>query len=464
MKKILKVARREFAATAGTKAFIIGVLATPLALALIILMFPRMLQQGPPQIDGEVAVIDVTGEVASGLHTTLGAEAIARRRDEKMRRMNEAMPPALRKAVGASGTADRVGPSLDAALGQVPRFEVVALDSQVGAEAAKALLKEQDKGAAARRRLAVVVIHADATRLAPGKTQFGSYDLFIRGKLDNRVEDEIKSGVREAIVDARVRRSGLDPRQVEALTRVDSVTSRTVTATGEDRTNEVLNQIMPAAFMALLLVSVMMSGQYLLTTTVEEKSSRVVEVLLSAVSAMELMVGKILGQLVVGLLVLTLYLALGLVALVSFATLGLLDPMLIAFLFVFFLIAYVTLGAFMAAVGAAVSEMREAQGLMMPVMLIIMVPWILWMPISRDPNSLFAVVLSFIPPVGNFVMMLRLASAAPPPIWQALLAVLSGVAGALGSLWFASKIFRIGLLMYGKPPDFKTLVRWARMA
>jgi ABC-type Na+ efflux pump permease subunit len=245
---------------------------------------------------------------------------------------------------------------------------------------------------------------------------------------------------------------------------VDSVTSRTVTAAGEDRTNEVLNQIMPAAFMALLIVSVMMSGQYLLTTTVEEKSSRVVEVLLSVVSAMELMVGKILGQLVVGLLVLTLYLALGLVALVSFATLGLLDPMLIAFLFVFFLIAYVTLGAFMAAVGAAVSEMREAQGLMMPVMLIIMVPWILWMPISRDPNSLFAVVLSFIPPVGNFVMLLRMASPAPPPIWQALLAMVVGAAGALGSLWFASKIFRIGLLMYGKPPNFKTLLRWARMA
>jgi ABC-2 type transport system permease protein len=179
---------------------------------------------------------------------------------------------------------------------------------------------------------------------------------------------------------------------------------------------------------------------------------------------MELMVGKILGQLVVGLLVLALYMSLGLVALVSFATFGLLDPKLIVFLIVFFLIAYVTMAAFMAAVGSAVSELREAQGLMTPVMLMIMIPWVLWMPISRDPNSAFAVVLSFVPPVSSFVMMLRMASAAPPPIWQALLAVATGIAGALASLWFAAKVFRIGLLMFGKPPNFATLVRWARMA
>jgi len=118
----------------------------------------------------------------------------------------------------------------------------------------------------------------------------------------------------------------------------------------------------------------------------------------------------------------------------------------------------------MAAAGAAVSEMREAQGLMTPVMLIVMVPWILWMPISRDPNSVLAIALSFVPPVGNFVMMLRLASATPPPMWQALLAVVVGAAGAVATLWFAAKVFRIGLLMYGKPPNFATLLRWARMA
>jgi ABC-2 type transport system permease protein len=85
------------------------------------------------------------------------------------------------------------------------------------------------------------------------------------------------------------------------------------------------------------------------------------------------------------------------------------------------------------------------------------------MPISRDPNATYAVVLSFIPPLSNFVIMLRMASTTPPPVWQVLLSVLAGVAGAAASLWFAGKIFRIGLLMFGKPPNLTTLIRWARM-
>ena len=99
---------------------------------------------------------------------------------------------------------------------------------------------------------------------------------------------------------------------------------------------------------------------------------------------------------------------------------------------------------------------------MTPAMLLFMIPWFLWMPISRDPNSALAVVLSFVPPVSNFVIMLRLASSTPPPVWQTLLSVAAGAAGVFVSLWFAARVFRIGLLMYGKPPNLATLVRWAR--
>jgi len=99
-----------------------------------------------------------------------------------------------------------------------------------------------------------------------------------------------------------------------------------------------------------------------------------------------------------------------------------------------------------------------------PVMAVLVIPWVLWMPISRNPDSVFATVTSFVPPINSFVMMVRLASTSPPPWWQVWLSILVGVASVYGALWFAAKVFRVGLLMYGKPPNFKTLIKWVRMA
>jgi ABC-type Na+ efflux pump permease subunit len=270
--------------------------------------------------------------------------------------------------------------------------------------------------------------------------------------------------MREAIVASRLQAAEFDAARVKALTTVARPDSRTVTAEGERTTNRTLNIVLPAAFMILLLVSVMTSGQYLLTSTVEEKSTRVVEVLLSAVSPMELMTGKIFGQMAVGLLVLVLYTGLGMLALVSFATLGLIDPVLLVFLLIFFVLAFFMFASMMAAIGSAVNEMREAQSLMTPVMMILMIPWILWMPISREPNSLLAIALSFVPPFSSFVMLLRMTSVAPPPMWQVWLSIAVGSVGVYATLWFAAKVFKIGLLMYGKPPTFGTLIKWARMS
>jgi len=143
---------------------------------------------------------------------------------------------------------------------------------------------------------------------------------------------------------------------------------------------------------------------------------------------------------------------------------GLIDLMLVVYLFVFFLITYLVFGALMMAIGASVNQMAEAQSLMGPVMMLLLLPYILSPMIGRAPNSTFSIAVSFIPPVNTFAMMSRLASDAPPPAWQVWLTVLVGIGGAVAAVWFASKVFRIGLLMHGKPPDLKTMIKWARMA
>jgi ABC-2 type transport system permease protein len=127
-------------------------------------------------------------------------------------------------------------------------------------------------------------------------------------------------------------------------------------------------------------------------------------------------------------------------------------------------VAYFLFAAVYAAIGAAVTEMREAQSLMTPVMLVLMAPWLFAPIIGREPNSTFAIVLSFLPPVNTFAMMIPLASSTPPPMWQVVLTLLVGFAAAVVTIWFAGKVFKVGLLMHGKAPDVRTLVRWARQA
>jgi ABC-2 type transport system permease protein len=459
MKKIVHVAAREFVATVATKGFIFGLLIMPAIITLLAIAGPRLFGQRNFRAQGQIAIVDPTGAVAAQLRAAVDPKMLAARRAADARRALAAAPPAVRQLAGDSAGSRQ---TIDSVLGQLPNLTVLERPASADLQQEKAWLKQEGRNEA--RHIALVVVHPDAVVPAGGSATYGSYDLYVPPSLDDRIENAVYQSVREAIVTARARAQNLDRARMDALLRVDRVLSVTVTKDNERPTVGAFNAVLPFAFAGLMVFGILMGGQSLLTSTIEEKSSRVVEVLLSAVSPFELMAGKILGQMGVSLVVLGLYLGMGMAVLLSFALVGLLDPWLLFYLAAFFVIAYVVNASMMVAIGAAVNEMKEAQSLTMPVMLLMMTPWILAAPISRDPNSTFSTVISFIPPVNTFAMMLRLASSAPPPWWQAWLSIAVGVGSAFAAVWFAAKVFRIGLLMYGKPPDFATLVRWARAA
>jgi ABC-2 type transport system permease protein len=94
--------------------------------------------------------------------------------------------------------------------------------------------------------------------------------------------------------------------------------------------------------------------------------------------------------------------------------------------------------------------------------MLLIIPFALLPTIERAPDSLLSVAMSFIPPMNSIAMLARLGSATPPPLWQVLVSILAGLAVASVTVWFAAKVFRIGLLMHGKPPNLQTLIRWLR--
>ncbi|MBI4476202.1 MAG: ABC transporter permease [Acidobacteria bacterium] len=457
MKKIAFIAVHEFLATVQTRAFILGLLLTPTLITLGIVVGPRIFNLRTVRVQGQVAIIDPTGQITKELAATLDARAIAARRADQAKRALSEAPDEVRRLAEETGGSEQ---ALESALGDPPDLRLVERPAGADVQREKEWLLADEEGS---RHLALIVIHPDAA--APGASgSYGTYDLYVPANLDDRIEREITQGLREAIVNARVRVQGFDRARIDAMVRLPAVRSVTVMKGDERRTVAAFNRLLPAAFAALLLIGVMTGGQALLTATVEEKSSRVIEVLLSAVSPFELMAGKIIGQLGVSLVALGLYIVMGIALLLSFALFGLVDPWLLFYLVVFFVIAYLVVGSLMLAIGAAVNEMKDAQSMMMPVMLIVMIPWILWMPITRDPNSTFSTAISFIPPANTFAMLLRMTSTAPPPWWQVWLSIGIGVASVWVAIWFAAKVFRIGLLMYGRPPNFATLIRWARAA
>jgi len=456
MNNIFLIAKREFIATVATRAFVIGLFILPVMIGLFALIGPRLFNTDNFQLKGELAVIDPTGQVLPELRDLYDPEKIEARRKEAAAKVLEIMPEQVQQI---ADLADMEDIGID--ILPIPDLHILERPIDSDIEKEKEWLHVQPKE---MLHLALVIVHPDAVIPSGEDLPLGAYDFFVPPNLNDEARGEIQQGLRDAIVNARLNARAVDGEEIRSIFEIPRIQSVTVTQTEQRETVRGINFFIPMIFGFLLFGGVMGAGGQLLTTTVEEKSSRVVEILLSAVSPIELMAGKLLGQMAVSMIGLFLYIGIGIVALVSFALMGLLDMSLIIYLFIFFIITYLVIGSLMMAVGAAVNEMKEAQGLMMPLMITFMLPWILWFPITRNPDSILSLVMSFIPPVNTFAIILRMASSSPPPWWQVWLSILIGIASVFGAIWFTAKVFRIGLLMYGKPPNFATLIRWVRSA
>jgi ABC-2 type transport system permease protein len=280
---------------------------------------------------------------------------------------------------------------------------------------------------------------------------------------DRRAIDAwLSQGLIRAHVDSLIAMRAARPSEHEAFYTLNA---RTDLFEIKDNKREMFDFMLPFMFSLVLGLCIMIGGQYLLQGVAEEKESRILESLLCTVSADELMAGKLLGLGSVGLAVVGVWAAAGLVfagpiLLMLRATIS---PELLGIALVYFLLGYLFFGSIMTGIGAMTNNMREAQQFAVWFTFANFVPFIMIVKILGHPSEPLAVGLSLFPPTAATAMMLRLtAPASNVPPWQIGLSITLLAASAWMALRFASRVFRIGLLMYGKTPNLPEILRWAR--
>lgn len=251
-------------------------------------------------------------------------------------------------------------------------------------------------------------------------------------------------------------------------------------------TADSVRQVAPVAFMYLLWVGVFAISQMLLNSVIEEKSNRIIEVLLSSVTPGELMAGKLAGVAATGLTMIGAWVT-SLIAVLAFfawklgasfaagAAAGrgagsaaiptellstLQSTWLIPAFAVYFLLGYLLYAACILAIGSTCNTLKEAQSYMGVISIFLMIPLISVPFLIRDPNGTLATTLSWVPPYTPFVMMVRVT--ANPPLRDVVGTLLLLSASTIGMIWASARIFRTGILRTGQPPRFVEWIRWIR--
>jgi len=455
MRKILSTAVREFKATALTKAFIFATFVLPVIIWAVLggIAALGLFDAKPAPIVGTIGVIDRTeGDVIlSRLEERFAPDNIRAEYEADIEaaiaRIRENAPE------GVPMPEAQLREAAEAAVGPIPEVTLETLPDDTGPES-------KNQALAGGELIAVIAIDQAAIDAPPGE-----YRLIKAQRVKARVSDKIVDAVDDAVIEQRFQNESLDLARIDTLRQPPRTRGLTVSTTGEAAEGgEAVEKLIPIASIVIMMMAIFTGAGYLLTSTVEEKSSRVMEVLLSAISPMQLMVGKLIGQGLVGLTTFLVYSALAIFAAIQFDVFQFISATSLVLLVVYFLMGYFMYAALFGAVGSAVSDMREAQALQGPLFGVIALA--IYPAIFagiNDPNNTLSKVMSYIPVSIPFIMPMRVSNPAEPAGWGEIAASLViGWGTVIALTWASAKIFRVGVLMYGKPPSLLGLLKWMR--
>jgi ABC-2 type transport system permease protein len=435
MRKILKLAKREYLESVKTKGFIIMLVMMPLVMGgsgIAMLLFRSQVDT----TDKRVAVLDHSG----GVMTILQKSVEARNREAVFdsKTGKKIQPAYILETVEPDGRnlqAQRLALSDRVRRGDLHAFLEIGPD----------VLHPQGEPATFR-----MAYHAKNAAIDT-----------VRIWMNNVINNDLrKSRLTEAGIDVARADEILSWIQVEPLGLLSADT-----ATGEVRearkSSEAEAVLVPLILFFLMFLMVMMGAMPLLSSTQEEKTQRTAEVLLGSLKPHEFMAGKVLGGLAVSLTGATVYVAGGIILMNAFGLGGYVPTRIIPWFFTFLVLEIVMVGSYLAALGSSCNDPKDAQNMMFPAMIPVFIPMFLAMPILQEPTSAFATGLSLFPLFTPMLMLLRKAVPAGIPAWQPWVGLAGVLILTVFSVWAGGRIFRVGILMQGGPPRLSKVLRWA---
>jgi ABC-2 type transport system permease protein len=441
MAKFLAIFKREYMERVRTRAFLITTLLVPLLITTIFLLPAYLASRASSSADlTDIAILDASGA-------------------------------GLGERVKALLTAD----SARAHAAKQPQVRVVAPADLKTAEAS-ATREVMAKGVTG------YLVLTDST-LAGKTARYGGRNASTIADID-----KISDAVRQAVQMKRLEQDGVKPERIDQLTHLSvHLDAQRIDDKGKGGGDGRTAVLVGFGIAFLLYMSIILHGQNVLRGVLEEKSTRVAEVVLSSVKPDTLLAGKVLGVGAVGLTQQVLWLGISAYLMQFFgpflfrnaggaaAAAAARDQSLSAVfnngmslgvfgaVLAFFLVGFIFYATLFAAVGAMVNSEQEAQQAAQPVMILLVATIILVQAVMMNPNGTLANVLSWLPFSSPIVMPMRMVMM-PVPWYQVAGSLLVGLAGCAVAVWLAARIYRVGMLMYGKRPSIPELVKWIKYA
>ncbi|HJQ33814.1 MAG TPA: ABC transporter permease [Pyrinomonadaceae bacterium] len=451
MRKFWAVVKREYVQRVRSRMFLVVTVGAPLMFALftVVPVLMASIKTGGPT---RVAVSDETGRMFERVRDALvsGRGDDDEDEDETAAAAPEAMNQNSRAHLEQMAKASEQG------------FEVERVEA--GGRTTEEI-KAQLNGRVSRGELdAYIILPRDV--LGGGEAQYYARnvgDVFTRGQ----VRGALVRAAREARLDER----GIGPEVMRAVNQPLRVKTARAGGGGEEDKGQAFWLVFGVGF--VIYLTILMYGQVILGAIIEEKETRIAEILFSSIRSFPLMFGKMIGVSLVALTQFAIWgLALAALSLYGAATLagrgGLpeefqlnIPASVYAYLVLFFLLGYFIYASLYALVGSMVTTSQEGGQLAMPIIIVLVIGFYMAFPVIRSPGSPFAFWISLVPFFAPITMLIRIVTQTPP-FWQIALSLAIGFATVALLLWLAARVYRVGMLMYGKRATIPEVLRWIR--